>query len=119
MTDRPSEHCVFTERSTPLPSPGSDAIPEPSTSRRRKARGTRRSRRRIRSREPKRAPVKIAAMRPTRTAIGTWSGGRFMHFGEPLSEERLIDLLRPGRGIDTVLSADAYGAGAADELLGR
>ena len=26
---------------------------------------------------------------PTRTAIGTWSGGRFMHFGEPLDDERL------------------------------
>ena len=32
---------------------------------------------------------------PTRTAIGTWSGGRFMHFGEPLDDERLIALLRP------------------------
>ena len=58
-------------------------------------------------------------MRPTRTAIGTWSGGRFMHFGEPLAEERLIDLLRPGNGIDTVLSADTYGSGEADVLLGR
>ena len=26
----------------------------------------------------------------TRTAYGTWSGGRYMHFGEPLSEERFI-----------------------------
>ena len=33
---------------------------------------------------------------PTRTAIGTWSGGRFMHFGEPLDDERLAALLRPG-----------------------
>ena len=63
--------------------------------------------------------VKIGPMRPTRTAIGTWSGGRFMHFGEPLAEERLIDLLRPGNGIDTVLSADTYGSGEADILLGR
>jgi aryl-alcohol dehydrogenase-like predicted oxidoreductase len=59
------------------------------------------------------------SMDPTRTAIGTWSGGRFMHFGEPLSEERLLALLRPGEGIDTVMSADAYGAGEADALLGR
>ena len=58
-------------------------------------------------------------MDPTRTAIGTWSGGRFMHFGEPLSDERLLALLRPGEGIDTVMSADAYGAGEADRLLGR
>jgi aryl-alcohol dehydrogenase-like predicted oxidoreductase len=56
---------------------------------------------------------------PTTTAIGTWSGGRFMHFGEPLSDDRLQALLRPGDGIDTVISADAYGAGAADEALGR
>ena len=53
------------------------------------------------------------------TAIGTWSGGRFMHFGEPLGDERLIRLLTPGGGIHTVMTADAYGAGAADELLGR
>jgi aryl-alcohol dehydrogenase-like predicted oxidoreductase len=58
-------------------------------------------------------------MDPTRTAIGTWSGGRFMHFGEPLEDERLLGLLRPGGGIDTVMSADAYGAGEADRLLGR
>jgi aryl-alcohol dehydrogenase-like predicted oxidoreductase len=58
-------------------------------------------------------------MDPTTSAIGTWSGGRFMHFGEPLAEDRLLALLRPGAGIDTAISADAYGAGAADELLGR
>jgi aryl-alcohol dehydrogenase-like predicted oxidoreductase len=57
-------------------------------------------------------------MGPTNTAIGTWSGGRFMHFGEPLGDERLLALLRPGEGIDTVMSADAYGAGEADRLLG-
>jgi aryl-alcohol dehydrogenase-like predicted oxidoreductase len=52
-------------------------------------------------------------------AVGTWSGGRFMHFGEPLTEERLEALLRPGDGIATVMTADAYGAGEADVLLGR
>jgi len=26
----------------------------------------------------------------TKTAYGTWSGGRFMHFGETLGEERFI-----------------------------
>jgi aryl-alcohol dehydrogenase-like predicted oxidoreductase len=58
-------------------------------------------------------------MNPTTTAIGTWSGGRFMHFGEPLDDDRLTALLRPGEGIDTVVSADAYGAGEADSALGR
>jgi aryl-alcohol dehydrogenase-like predicted oxidoreductase len=56
---------------------------------------------------------------PTRTAIGTWSGGRFMHFGEPLDDERLAALLRPDERISTVMTADAYGAGEADALLGR
>jgi aryl-alcohol dehydrogenase-like predicted oxidoreductase len=58
-------------------------------------------------------------MDPTTTAIGTWSGGQFMHFGEPLADDRLQALLRPGAGIDTVITADAYGAGAGDEALGR
>jgi len=58
-------------------------------------------------------------MDPTTTAVGTWSGGRFMHFGEPLEDERLRTLLRPGGGIDTIITADAYGAGAADGVLGE
>src|SRR6185503_12211050 len=33
--------------------------------------------------------------------------------------ERLEALLRPGEGIDTVITADTYGAGEADVLLGR
>jgi aryl-alcohol dehydrogenase-like predicted oxidoreductase len=56
-------------------------------------------------------------MEPTTTAIGTWSGGRFMHFGEPLEDERLAKLLRPGDGIDTVITADVYGSGEADLAL--
>jgi aryl-alcohol dehydrogenase-like predicted oxidoreductase len=52
-------------------------------------------------------------------AIGTWSGGRFMRFGEPIYEERLETLLRPGGGIRTVMTADVYGEGEADRLLGR
>jgi aryl-alcohol dehydrogenase-like predicted oxidoreductase len=56
---------------------------------------------------------------PGRSAIGTWSGGRFLHFGEAISEQRLVDLLRPDRGIDTVLTADAYGRGEADRVLGE
>jgi aryl-alcohol dehydrogenase-like predicted oxidoreductase len=58
-------------------------------------------------------------MNPTSTAIGTWSGGRFMHFGEPLDDQRLTALLRPGAGIDTVITADVYGEGEADVALGR
>ena len=56
---------------------------------------------------------------PGRMAIGTWSGGRFLRFGEAIEEERLEALLRPGDGIDTVLTADAYGQGEADRVLGR
>jgi aryl-alcohol dehydrogenase-like predicted oxidoreductase len=56
---------------------------------------------------------------PTQTAVGTWSGGRFMHFGEPLEDERLLALLRPDDAIRTVLTADVYGTGDADRLLGR
>jgi aryl-alcohol dehydrogenase-like predicted oxidoreductase len=55
---------------------------------------------------------------PGRSAIGTWSGGRFLHFGEAIEEDRLAALLRPGDGIETVLTADAYGQGEADTVLG-
>jgi aryl-alcohol dehydrogenase-like predicted oxidoreductase len=56
---------------------------------------------------------------PTRTALGTWSGGRFMHFGQQVDEERLLALYRPDECIRTVLTADVYGQGEADTLLGR
>jgi aryl-alcohol dehydrogenase-like predicted oxidoreductase len=56
---------------------------------------------------------------PGRSAIGTWSGGRFLRFGETIDEARLEILLRPGGGIETVLTADTYGQGEADTLLGR
>src|SRR3954453_11997456 len=55
---------------------------------------------------------------PGQTAIGTWSGGRFLRFGEAIDEERLEGLLRPD-GIDTVLTAATYGEGEADRVLGR
>jgi aryl-alcohol dehydrogenase-like predicted oxidoreductase len=58
-------------------------------------------------------------LEPGRSAIGTWSGGRFMHFGEPLDDERLIRLLAPDELIRTVMTADVYGEGQADSLLGR
>jgi aryl-alcohol dehydrogenase-like predicted oxidoreductase len=56
---------------------------------------------------------------PGRTAIGIWSGGRYLRFGEAIEEARLEALVRPGEEIDTVLTADAYGQGEADSLLGR
>jgi aryl-alcohol dehydrogenase-like predicted oxidoreductase len=52
-------------------------------------------------------------------ALGAWSGGRFLRFGEAIDEDRLEALLRPGGGIGTLVSADAYGAGEADRVLGR
>jgi aryl-alcohol dehydrogenase-like predicted oxidoreductase len=64
-------------------------------------------------------PPSHGVSEPGIAALGTWSGGRFMHFGEPLSEERLIALLRPDERLHTVLTADVYGAGEADRLLGR
>ena len=54
----------------------------------------------------------------TRTAYGTWSGGRFMHFGEALDDQRYEAIITPGVDIRTVLTADAYGAGEADTRLG-
>jgi aryl-alcohol dehydrogenase-like predicted oxidoreductase len=59
------------------------------------------------------------ALDPTPTALGAWSGGRFLHFGEPLDDDRLAALLRPGDGIDTVITADVYGQGEGDRLVGR
>jgi aryl-alcohol dehydrogenase-like predicted oxidoreductase len=56
---------------------------------------------------------------PTQTAVGTWSGGRFMHFGEPLDDERLLALLTPDERIRTAITADVYGAGDADRMLAR
>lgn len=56
----------------------------------------------------------------TRTAYGTWSGGRFMHFGEMLPEERFIGVIQHAyrQGVRTFVTADVYGNGAADGLLG-
>jgi aryl-alcohol dehydrogenase-like predicted oxidoreductase len=57
------------------------------------------------------------ARQPGVAALGAWSGGRFMRFGEAIAVERLVDLLRPDERLDTVLTADVYGAGDADRLL--
>jgi aryl-alcohol dehydrogenase-like predicted oxidoreductase len=56
---------------------------------------------------------------PGPLAIGTWSGGRFMHFGQPLDDERYLSLITPDRSIHTVITADVYGEGEADRMLGR
>ena len=53
------------------------------------------------------------------TAIGAWSGGRVMHFGEPLPDDRLEALLRPGADINTIVTADVYADGEADRIVGR
>jgi aryl-alcohol dehydrogenase-like predicted oxidoreductase len=42
-----------------------------------------------------------------------------MHFGEALDDERFEALITPDREIPTVLTADVYGAGEADQRLGR
>jgi len=57
----------------------------------------------------------------TRTAYGTWSGGRYMHFGEALQEARFISVIQRAyqKGIRTFMTADVYGNGQADEMLGR
>ena len=60
-----------------------------------------------------------APLDPTHTAIGAWSGGAFMPFGERLSDERLCALLRPDAGVRTVLTSDVYGTGEADRMVGR
>ena len=46
-------------------------------------------------------------MELTRTAYGIWSGGRFMHFGEPLDDERYFKVIRHAcdRGIRTFMTA--------------
>ncbi len=52
-------------------------------------------------------------------ALGAWSGGRHLGYGEAITEERLEALLRPGADVSTIITADAYGAGDADRVVGR
>lgn len=60
-------------------------------------------------------------MNLTRTAFGMWNGGRFMHYGEPLADDRFIECMHRahGAGIRTFVTADVYGNGEADQLLHR
>jgi aryl-alcohol dehydrogenase-like predicted oxidoreductase len=61
------------------------------------------------------------SMDVTPTAFGTWNGGRFMNYGKPLDDAQWIATVRHAwdRGIRTFLTADVYGAGQADSLLGQ
>jgi aryl-alcohol dehydrogenase-like predicted oxidoreductase len=61
----------------------------------------------------------MTPIEPGPAAVGTWSGGRFMHFGEALDDERMLALITPDEAIPTVITADVYGAGEADAMLGR
>ncbi len=63
--------------------------------------------------------TRAAGPDPGHVALGSWSGGRYVRFGVPVDEDRLAALLRPGGGIHTVLTADVYGEGGADALVGR
>ncbi|SVD87207.1 uncharacterized protein METZ01_LOCUS440061, partial [marine metagenome] len=60
-------------------------------------------------------------MHPGTSAFGIWSGGHFMHFGSDIGAENLEKLVQHAyeSGIRTFLTADVYGQGEADELLGR
>jgi aryl-alcohol dehydrogenase-like predicted oxidoreductase len=42
-----------------------------------------------------------------------------MRFGEPLDEDRFVSLISPDPSIRTVITADVYGTGDADRMLGR
>ena len=42
-----------------------------------------------------------------------------MHFGEPIDDERFLAMVAPDDSIRTVITADVYGAGEADAMLGR
>lgn len=63
----------------------------------------------------------VPRMNLTRTAYGTWSGGRYMHFGEVLEEDRYQECIRVAyeSGIRTFVTADVYGLGRADRALGE
>lgn len=58
-------------------------------------------------------------MNLTTTAYGTWSGGRFMHFGEMLDEDRYLECIQLAyeSGVRTFVTADVYGQGKADAAL--
>src|SRR5256885_1288874 len=56
-----------------------------------------------------------------KTAFGMWNGGRYLNFGAKLSEEDLVEALLHAyqKGIRNFVTADVYGCGEADRLLGQ
>jgi aryl-alcohol dehydrogenase-like predicted oxidoreductase len=58
---------------------------------------------------------------PSAVALGTWSAGRFMRFGQDVGEARFVALFEQAweLGIRTFATADVYGCGEADRLLGE
>jgi aryl-alcohol dehydrogenase-like predicted oxidoreductase len=65
------------------------------------------------------APDPREPINPGPTAVGTWSGGRFMRFGESIDDERFLALIAPDPTIRTVITADVYGEGEGDRMLGQ
>lgn len=70
---------------------------------------------------PLRKSRKCLPMDVTPTAFGTWNGGRFMNYGHAMDDAQWVALVRHAwdRGIRTFLTADVYGSGQADSLLGQ
>lgn len=65
--------------------------------------------------------ARTCAMNLTEIAYGTWSGGKFMHFGKALEDDRFREVIRFSyqSGVRTFITADVYGAGRADSFLGE
>lgn len=70
---------------------------------------------------PLRKSRKYLPMDVTPTAFGTWNGGRFMNYGQALDDAQWVAMVRHAwdRGVRTFLTADVYGSGQADSLLGQ
>lgn len=65
------------------------------------------------------APYALGMVDLGHAALGAWSGGRFMHFGQQLEEEQLVELLRPVGRLRTVVTADVYGTGDGDRVVAK
>src|SRR5688500_16767750 len=66
------------------------------------------------------APAVKRFMQPTTACFGIWSGGMFMHYGKNIGQERLVSLVQRAYalGIRTFMTADVYGEGEGDKVLG-